>query len=203
MRGCGCGWWSLARWVVELAVEMGGWTGVLDGTVRTGAGCGQRGDRCSLTLAAAGVATCSLQRNVIQKQLQVNNTFIYAPCSKLTYPLILANCAPQYCIRPYQSDIFQSKQTPPIPLIRVGRHVVPSLRVNQARRHKVLVEVVHVLERVALHRTRDDDIVDRATALVHQSSSQIMPTGQLEGLSASRLGLCFSPESHLGMIDVS
>ena len=61
--------------------------------------------------------------------------------------------------------LVKRKKNPPIPLIRVRWHVVPSPRVDRARRHKVLVEVIHVLEHVALHRTGDGDIVNQAVAL--------------------------------------
>jgi hypothetical protein len=53
----------------------------------------------------------------------------------------------------------------PIPLIRPGRHVVPSIRVDGTRRDEVFVEVIHKLEHVALHAARHGDVVDEAASI--------------------------------------
>ena len=87
-------------------------------------------------------------------------------------PLILGNARLVHLNTRYVlSNLLNPSQTknPPIPLIRVCRYVIPPPGVDRARRYKVLVEVVHILEHVALHRTRDGDVVDQATVLRHQS----------------------------------
>ena len=83
-------------------------------------------------------------------------------------PLILGNARLVHLNTADASSVIRyfSQQKPTYTPYQVRWHVVLSPCVDRERRHKVLVDVVHVLEHIALHSTRDGDMVDQATAFM-------------------------------------